>query len=98
VAELRKRRDFAMSCVDRYLDLPYIRPAGTFYLFVGIFAKMAKFGNSLEVALKLLRGEKVVTIPGSAFGRNGEGYLRLSFAPGPELIEEGIKRIGRFFS
>jgi aspartate/methionine/tyrosine aminotransferase len=98
VAELEKRRDFAMSCVDRYLGLPYVKPAGTFYLFLDISAKTAKYGNSLEVALKLLRGEKVVTIPGSAFGRNGEGYLRLSFAPGPEMIEEGIKRIGRFFS
>lgn len=96
--ELKKRRDIAMSCVDQYLGLPYVRPAGTFYLFVDISAKMPKYGNSLDVALKLLTEQKVVTIPGIAFGRNGEGHLRLSFAHEPDRIEEGIKRIGRFFS
>ena len=95
--ELRKRRDFAMACVDRYAGLPYVAPAGAFYLFVDVSGRLARFGNSLDAALKLLAEEKVVTIPGSAFGRVGEGYLRLSFAPAPDALEEGIKRIGRFF-
>lgn len=95
--ELRKRRDFAMSCVDRHTVFPYVAPAGTFYLFVDISRRLAKFTNSLDAALKLLAAEKVVTIPGSAFGRVGEGYLRLSFAPAPDVLEEGIRRIGRFF-
>ena len=95
--ELRKRRDFAMACMDRYTDFPCMAPAGTFYLFVDISGRLAKFGSSLDAALKLLAEEKVVTIPGSAFGRVGEGYLRLSFAPPPDALEEGIKRIGRFF-
>lgn len=98
LAELKKRRDVAMECVDRYLGLPYARPAGTFYLFLDISSKIPKDGNCLATALELLKKEKVVTIPGSAFGRNGEGYLRISFAPRPEQIEEGIRRIGRFFS
>jgi aspartate/methionine/tyrosine aminotransferase len=95
--ELRKRRDFAMACIDRYTGFPYAAPAGTFYLFVDISSGLAKTGNSLEAALKLLAQEKVVTIPGSAFGRMGEGYLRISFAPGPDTLEEGIRRMGRFF-
>lgn len=95
--ELRKRRDFAMACVDRYAGFPYVAPAGAFYLFVDVSGRLARFDNSLDAALKLLAEEKVVTIPGSAFGRVGEGYLRLSFAPAPDVLEEGIKRIGRFF-
>ncbi len=95
--ELRKRRDFAMACIDRYTGFPYVAPAGTFYLFVDISAGLAKTGDSLEAALKLLAQEKVVTIPGSAFGRIGERYLRISFAPGPDTLEEGIRRMGRFF-
>jgi aspartate/methionine/tyrosine aminotransferase len=98
LAELRKRRDVAMQSIRRYWDTPFIKPAGTFYLFADISAKIKKAGNSLETSLKILKQEKVVTIPGSAFGRNGEGYLRLSFAPEPDQIEEGIRRIGRFFS
>jgi aspartate/methionine/tyrosine aminotransferase len=97
LVELKRRRDFAMGCVDQYLGLPYVRPAGTFYLFVDISSRIPKSGNALDVALKLLKEQKVVTIPGSAFGRNGEGYLRISFAPEPKKIEEGIRRIGRFF-
>lgn len=54
-------------------------------------------GNSLEISLNLLSREKVVTIPGLAFGKGGEGYLRISFALSPEQIEEGIRRIGHFF-
>jgi len=95
--ELGKRRDFAMACVDRYTGFPYVVPAGTFYLFVDISGRLAKFDNSLDAALKLLAAEKVVTIPGSAFGRIGEGYLRISFAPGLDTLEEGIRRMGRFF-
>jgi len=37
----------------------------------------------------------VITVPGSAFGSEGEGYLRLSFSIEPALIEEGIRRIAR---
>jgi aspartate/methionine/tyrosine aminotransferase len=95
--ELRKRRDFAMACVDRYTGFPYVAPAGTFYLFVDVSIGLAKFDSPLDAALKLLAGEKVVTIPGSAFGRIGEGYMRISFAPEPDALEEGIRRIGRFF-
>jgi len=54
-------------------------------------------GNSLEISLNLLSREKVVTIPGLAFGKGGEGYLRISFASSPEQIEKGIRRIGHFF-
>ena len=95
--ELGRRRDLAMACVDRFTGFPYVAPAGTFYLFVDVSGVLAKFGTSLDAALKLLAEEKVVTIPGSAFGQIGERYLRISFAPEPDALEEGIRRMGRFF-
>jgi len=94
IEELQKRRAFAMSCVEKYTDLKCVKPLGAFYLFVDIANKMSTHGNSLDISLNLLSKEKVVTIPGLAFGTGGEGYLRISFAPSPEEIEEGIKRIG----
>lgn len=96
--ELAKRRNVAMRCLDKYTDLEYLKPSGTFYIFVDITKKMAKYGNSLEIALNLLSKEKVVTIPGVAFGEKGEGYLRLTFSAPPEQLEEGIQRIGHFLS
>lgn len=95
--ELRRRRELATRCLEKYTDLRYIKPAGAFYVFVDISEKGPHPGNSLETSLSLLSKKKVVTIPGTAFGRRGEGYLRLSFALLPEQIEEGIRRIGRFF-
>jgi aspartate/methionine/tyrosine aminotransferase len=97
VRELRRRRDLIMNCLRRYTDLRFVKPAGAFYIMVDVSSAAAKFGNSLEIAQKILTQEKVVTIPGAAFGPQGEGYLRLSFAADPEDIEEGVRRIGRFF-
>ena len=93
---LRARRDLAVRCLNEYTDLEPLLPEGAFYIFAKVAAKQARPGGSLELALDLLAKEKVVTIPGIAFGERGEGWLRLSFAAEPEAIEEGIKRIGRF--
>lgn len=97
IEELRRRRNLAISCVENYTDLKYVKPSGTFYMLLDVLSKISKYGNSLEISLNLLSKEKVVTIPGVAFGKRGEGYLRISFAPPPEQIEEGIRRIGLFF-
>lgn len=96
--ELRKRRELAMRSVERHTDLKYIKPAGAFYVFVDISSKTPRCGNSLEISMNLLSQEKVITIPGIAFGQRGEGYLRLSFASPAEDIEEGIRRVGRFLT
>ncbi len=97
IEEFRRRRDLAMSCVEKYTNLKYIKPSGTFYLLLDVSDKAAHYGTSLEISLSLLKKEKVVTIPGTAFGKGGEGFLRISFAASPENIEEGIRRIGRHF-
>jgi aspartate/methionine/tyrosine aminotransferase len=95
--ELRRRRELALRCLEKDTDLRYLKPAGAFYILVDISSKIARYGNSLEAAMNLLSRENVVVIPGTAFGRRGEGYLRLSLAASPEYIEEGIRRIGHFF-
>jgi aspartate aminotransferase len=88
----------AVATLRAHTDLGCVVPEGAFYLFVDVSAKRARFGGSLDIALALLAKEKVVTIPGVAFGGGGEGWLRLSFAPEPAVIEEGIRRIGRFLA
>jgi aspartate/methionine/tyrosine aminotransferase len=55
---------------------------------------VSEFGPSMDTALRLL-DERVITVPGSAFGSEGEGYLRISFSIQSELIEEGIRRIAK---
>jgi aspartate/methionine/tyrosine aminotransferase len=61
------------------------------------FADIRRFGlNSAALARKVLDEADVVTVPGSAFGIGGEGYLRLSFSATPHQITTGIDRIARW--
>jgi len=60
----------------RKMGIECAPPRGAFYAF----AKVSQFGNSVEVTEKLLRDALVAVTPGSAFGPNGEGYVRLSYA------------------
>jgi len=88
--ELLRRRDVAASAIERDLNLPFIIGEGAYYVMLDV----SQFGASEDVALALLK-EKVITVPGSAFGSESEGYLRLSFSIEPSQIEEGIRRIAR---
>ncbi len=97
IEELRRRRDLAGRCLTDHTDLAFTRPCGAFYFYVDASPKLSAARTSLDAALELIREEKVVAIPGLAFGRETAGHLRLSFAAAPEDIEEGIRRIGRFF-
>lgn len=86
--ELRRRGEVMASAIERELKLPYVLGEGAFYIMLDV----SKFGPSEDTAMALLQ-DRVITAPGSAFGSEGEGYLRLSFSIGGELIEEGIRRM-----
>lgn len=69
------------------------RPDGGFYIWLDVSA----FGlASDEYAVRLLEECRVVVTPGSAFGSNGEGHVRLSLATSNDLLAEGIDRMLRF--
>lgn len=86
--ELGNRRRAMLDSIESQLGLPVISGEGAFYVMLDV----SRYGRSEAVATALLV-ERVITVPGSAFGPEGEGYLRLSFSTSPEEIEEGIKRI-----
>lgn len=88
VVEFKKRRDIMIDAL-RKMGIECAPPRGAFYAF----AKVSQFGNSVEVTEKLLRDALVAVTPGSAFGPNGEGYVRLSYATSRQNIEDGINRI-----
>jgi len=87
-----ERRNVLTRGLNEIEGLSCHAPEGTFYAFVNI----SKTGvNSDKLAVYLLEEHKVVTVPGTAFGEQGEGYIRLSFATSLDDIQEGIKRIKR---
>lgn len=89
-AEYARRRDILIDGINAIPGFSCKKSPGSFYAFVNIKA----FGKtSDEFAEELIRNAGVVTVPGSAFGKMGEGYLRLVFANSDENLKEGIRRI-----
>ncbi len=77
-------RDIGLSCFE---------PKGAFYAFPSIKSTGL---TSEQFSEKLLTEEKVAAVPGSAFGKCGEGYIRCCYATSLKDIEEALKRMQRF--
>jgi (5-formylfuran-3-yl)methyl phosphate transaminase len=70
-----------------------VEPTGAFY----VFANAKKFSeDSYHLAFDILEKAHVGVTPGVDFGRNGEGYIRFSYANSLENIAEGLERIERY--
>ncbi|MDY3919608.1 MAG: aminotransferase class I/II-fold pyridoxal phosphate-dependent enzyme [Candidatus Limivivens sp.] len=96
VAEMREayngRRRYLMHAF-REMGLPCFEPFGAFYVFPCI----KEFGmTSEEFATRLLEEERVAVVPGSAFGKCGEGFLRISYAYSLEDLKVALVRLGDF--
>jgi aspartate/methionine/tyrosine aminotransferase len=91
VAKFRRRRDLVVAGLNAIPGVRCPLPSGAFYAFPNVQA----FGrSSTDLADYLLEEGGVAVLPGTAFGRNGEGYLRLSYANSMENIELALARIG----
>ncbi|MDD9148702.1 MULTISPECIES: aminotransferase [unclassified Sporolactobacillus] len=96
VAEMRKsyrqRRNFIVRSLNE-MGLACHNPEGAFYTFPSI--ESTGF-SSEQFAKKLLQAEKVVVVPGNAFGSGGEGYVRCSYATSMAQLQEAMTRMRRF--
>ena len=79
----------------RKMGLDCFEPLGAFYIFPSI--KSAGI-TSDEFCEQLLVSEKVLVVPGSAFGDCGEGFIRVCYASSMDDIIEALKRIERFIN
>ncbi len=52
--------------------------------------------TSEEFATRFLQEKKVAVVPGSAFGKSGEGFLRISYAYSLEDLKEALGRLAEF--
>ena len=69
------------------------QPTGAFYAF----ADISGFGlSSVDFCNRLLEEQKVVCIPGSAFGECGEGFIRIAYTCSEEDLSEALRRIECF--
>jgi len=91
LSRFRKAKDFLLrnlSTVERVKVAP---PAGTMYAFIGIEG----VADSLAFCKELVRKHGLGLAPGSAFGPEGEGYVRWCFAASEERLADGVTRLRR---
>lgn len=92
MAGYKARRDLMMELLDRSEFFDCVPPQGAFYCFPSYTLDKP----SLEFATELLQETHVATVPGSAFGQCGEGFLRLCYSTSKENIVEAFDRIKVF--
>jgi aspartate/methionine/tyrosine aminotransferase len=92
VAEFKKRREVIVSGLNNIKGFTCKKPRGAFYVFpniTGTGMDCRKLGDHL------LYNGGVAVLPGTSFGKYGEGYLRLSFANSVENIKKALDRIAK---
>jgi len=90
VAEFKKRREVIVSGLNKIEGITCKKPRGAFYVFpniTGTDMDCQKLGDYL------LNNAGVAVLPGTAFGKYGEGHLRLSFANSVENIKKALDHI-----
>ncbi|NFO55680.1 aminotransferase class I/II-fold pyridoxal phosphate-dependent enzyme [Clostridium botulinum] len=92
VIEYNRRRRVLVDGF-RKMGLDCFEPLGAFYVFPSIKSTGM---TSDEFCEQLLINEKVLTVPGNAFGDCGEGFIRACYASSMDNIMEALKRIERF--
>ena len=97
LAEYSKRRDRIVSGLRAIPGVTCVEPGGAFYAFPNVSAHLRKgVADTTALAKALLEKQHLVVVPGEAFGT--PGYLRLSYATSIERIEEGLRRLEKFFA
>jgi aminotransferase len=92
VADYDRRRKLIVQGLNE-IGLPCFEPKGAFYAFPNITCTGM---TSEDFSEALLTEEKVAVVPGSAFGKCGEGFVRCCYATSTKDIEEALRRMGRF--
>jgi aspartate aminotransferase len=84
----KKRGEFLIDILEKELGLRGTSPEGAFYTMLDV----RNLGDDLELAEKFLQN-RVITVPGIAFGTEAKGFLRVSFCNSEERMAEGVRRM-----
>jgi aspartate/methionine/tyrosine aminotransferase len=84
----KKRGEFLIDILQKEINLRGTAPEGAFYTMVDV----RHLGDDLEIAERFLQN-RVITVPGIAFGTEARGFLRISFCNTEERMAEGVRRM-----
>ncbi len=97
LAEYARRRERIVAGLRAIAGVRCTAPAGAFYVFPDVSGCFYReLNSSAAVASQLLEREHVALVPGEGFG--APGFLRLSYATSMDCIDEGLRRMTRFFA
>ena len=91
--EYRERRDYVYQAMTK-LGFEGARPSGAFYIFAKIPAEYEQ--DSMAFCIDLAEKNQLAIIPGIAFGPEGEGYVRISYAASMESLVEAMNRLSTY--
>jgi aspartate/methionine/tyrosine aminotransferase len=91
VEQYQRRREIIVEGLNKLPGVSCLKPQGAFYVFPNI----KKVGKSSQEIANLFLDYGVAVLPGSAFGKYGEGYLRLSYANSIPNIKRALERMGK---
>jgi aminotransferase len=86
-----RRRRIMLDSFDR-MGFTYGRPDGAFYVFINTSSTGM---DSEELSLVLLRDAHVLAFPGTGFGPQWVGHMRISYLADEEVLREAMRRIER---
>ena len=89
----KERRNYVLKRLEQ-MNMEAVAPDGAFYVFV----KIPTNEKSFEFAMRLVNEAKLAFVPGDAFSKFGEGYLRLSYAYEMSVLEEGLNLLEQFLN
>jgi aspartate/methionine/tyrosine aminotransferase len=92
VADLRTSRDYLVTALQRIPGIDVRAPAGSMYLFF----RLPGANRSLELCKALVRESALGLAPGSAFGPEGEGFVRWCYACDTTRLDAGVARLRAF--
>ncbi len=95
IKEFQIRKDFLVSELNLINGIKCVNPGGAFYVFPRI--KKTDY-DSKKIADELLEKKFLATVPGSSFGENGEGFLRISYASNISNLTKSIELLKEFMN
>ena len=90
--EYRRRRDLMVAALNG-VGFRCLTPPGAFYLFPNVTERLG--GDSWKAMETLLERTSIASVPGSVFGPEGEGHLRMSFSTSMETLEECVGALSK---
>jgi len=88
----RGARDFLVGALNALPGVEAPAPEGAMY----VFFRVAGVSDSLEFCKQVVREARLGLAPGSAFGPEGNGFVRWCFAASEDRLADGVRRLGAF--